>query len=48
MTEKTAQQIAKMKEQTIGCEIEMNSIWFFGRFCNCILRPAHRPERAAP
>ena len=26
MTEKTAQQIAGMKEQTIGVEIEMNSI----------------------
>ena len=26
MTEKTAQQIARMKEQTIGVEIEMNSI----------------------
>ena len=26
MTEKTAQQIARMKEQTIGVEIEMNHI----------------------
>ena len=26
MTEKTAQQIARMKEQTIGVEIEMNNI----------------------
>ena len=26
MTEKTANQIAKMKEQTIGCEVEMNNI----------------------
>ena len=26
MTEKTAQQIARMKEQTIGVEVEMNSI----------------------
>ena len=26
MTEKTARQIAKMKEQTIGCEVEMNNI----------------------